>query len=106
MNDSILSPRPVAVPSPKRAPRRRPPSTQKHEDKRTAILRTAAQLFAANGYEATSLDMIADQLGIHKATLYHYVDNKESILFQCLVMSFGDLDAVIGRMKDLSLIHI
>jgi AcrR family transcriptional regulator len=103
MNDSILSPRPVAVPSPKRAPRRRPPSTQKHEDKRTAILRTAAQLFAANGYEATSLDMIADQLGIHKATLYHYVDNKESILFQCLVMSFGDLDAVIERMKDRSI---
>ena len=100
MNESILSPRPVAAPPLKRAPRRRPPSTQKHEDKRTAILRTAAQLFAAKGYEATSLDMIADQLGIHKATLYHYVDNKESILFQCLVMSFGDLDAVIDRMKD------
>jgi AcrR family transcriptional regulator len=74
----------------------------KHEDKRTAILRTAAQLFAEKGYEATSLDNIAERLGMHKATLYHYVDNKESILYQCLVLSFGNLDEVIGQMKDRS----
>jgi AcrR family transcriptional regulator len=102
MNQSILSPDPAASPTAKRPARRRPPNTQKHEDKRTAILRTAAQLFAVNGYESTSLDMIADQLGIHKATLYHYVDNKESILYQCLVKSFGDLDSVILQTKDRS----
>jgi AcrR family transcriptional regulator len=72
----------------------------KHGDKRTAILRTAAQLFAEKGYEATSLDNIAERLGMHKATLYHYVDNKESILYQCLVLSFGDLDQVIEATKD------
>jgi AcrR family transcriptional regulator len=74
----------------------------KHEDKRTAILRTAAQLFAEKGYEATSLDNIAERLGMHKATLYHYVDNKESILYRCLVLSFGDLDKVIEATKDRS----
>lgn len=103
MTESIVTSSLGTLPTSKRAPRRRPPITQKHEDKRTAILRTAAQLFAANGYESTSLDMIADQLGIHKATLYHYVDNKESILYQCLVKSFGDLDAVIDQMKDRSM---
>lgn len=72
----------------------------RHEDKRTAILRTAAQLFADNGYEATSLDAIAERMGMHKATLYHYVDSKESILYQCLVSSFGDLEAVMVRMAD------
>ena len=87
----------------------RPPTRRKklaelrHEDKRTAILRTAAQLFAAKGYEATSLDMIADQLGMHKATLYHDVANKDSILYQCLVKSFGDLDAVMKSMEDRSI---
>lgn len=74
----------------------------RHDDKLTAILRTAAQLFAANGYESTSLDMIADQLGMHKATLYHYVKSKESILYQCLVKSFGDLEAVMQRVEDRS----
>ncbi|MDR3452411.1 MAG: TetR/AcrR family transcriptional regulator [Rhodoferax sp.] len=83
--------------------RRRKATGLRHDDKCTAILRTAAQLFAANGYEATSLDMIADQLGMHKATLYHYVDNKESILYQCLVKSFGDLDNVMKSMEDRSI---
>jgi len=74
----------------------------KHDDKRTAILRTAAQLFAEKGYEATSLDNIAERLGMHKATLYHYVANKESILYQCLVLSFVDLDVAIEHTKDRS----
>jgi AcrR family transcriptional regulator len=77
-------------------------TSTRHDDKRTAILRTAAQLFAERGYEATSLDTIADQLGMHKATLYHYVQGKESILYECLVNSFGDLDEVIERTKDRS----
>lgn len=80
--------------------RRRAGVGPRHDDKRTAILRTAAQLFADNGYEATSLDMIADRLGMHKATLYHYVDNKESILYQCLVLSFADLDVVMKAVED------
>ncbi len=79
------------------------PTSLRHEDKLTAILRTAAQLFANNGYESTSLDMIADQMGMHKATLYHYVSNKESILYQCLVKSFGDLDEVMKLMEDRSI---
>jgi len=94
----------VASTAGKKPPTRRKQLTElRHEDKRTAILRTSAQLFAANGYESTSLDMIADQLGMHKATLYHYVDNKESILYQCLVKSFGDLDTVMTRMEDRSI---
>lgn len=83
-------------------PRKRKAPGPRHEDKRVAILRTAAQLFADNGYEATSLDKIADQLGMHKATLYHYVSNKESILYQCLVLSFGNLDTVMSEMEDRS----
>ena len=82
---------------------RRPSAGAKHEDKRTAILRTAAQLFAEKGYEATSLDTIAERLGMHKATLYHYIQNKESILYQCLVTSFGDLDEVMRQVQDRSI---
>ena len=65
-----------------RQPRKRRPSTDaRHEDKRLLILTTAAELFATLGYEATSLDLIAEHVGIHKATLYHYISNKESILY-------------------------
>lgn len=72
----------------------------RHEDKRVLILQTAAQLFATHGYEATSLDRIADQLGLHKASLYHYIKSKEEVLYQCLVRSFEDLDQVMEAMKD------
>lgn len=75
----------------------------KHEDKKISILRTAAQLFSAHGYEATSLDMISDQLGIHKATLYHYIHSKEEVLYECLVRSFENLDQVIEKMNDRSI---
>jgi len=82
--------------------RTRRPVGPKHEIKRAAILQKAAQLFAENGYETTSLDMIADHLGIHKATLYHYVPNKETILYECLLASFEDIDTVIDAMRDRS----
>lgn len=102
MNASSTHVKSSRTPAKTSAARRKSPTGSKHDDKLTAILRTAAQLFAENGYEATSLDMIADQLGMHKATLYHYVNNKESILYQCLVKSFGDLDEVMKRMEDRS----
>lgn len=72
----------------------------RHEDKRSAILRTSAQLFASKGYEATSLDMIAEQIGMHKATLYHYIKSKDEVLYQCLVRSFADIDDVVEKMHD------
>lgn len=106
MPDAITTDKPTKTASRKQATvkpaatRRKAVPGAKHEDKLTAILRTAAQLFAQNGYEATSLDMIADRLGMHKATLYHYVNNKESILYQCLVKSFGNLDTVMKSMED------
>ncbi len=103
MNASSTNVKSSRAPAKTLAARRKSPTGSKHDDKLTAILRTAAQLFAENGYEATSLDMIADQLGMHKATLYHYVSNKESILYQCLVKSFGDLDEVMKRMEDRSI---
>jgi AcrR family transcriptional regulator len=72
----------------------------KHDDKRTAILLCAAKLFASNGYESTSLDRIAEQMDMHKATLYHYFRSKEQVLYQCLIKSFGDLEDVLVRMDD------
>lgn len=72
----------------------------RHQDKRGTILRTAARLFAERGFEATSLDAIADELDMHKATLYHYISSKQEVLYQCLVQSFADLDEVIVAVQD------
>src|SRR5579864_9567604 len=45
-----------------------------------AIVNVAADLFARNGFGATSLDDIADQLGATKGALYYHIKNKEDIL--------------------------
>ncbi|MCK9510276.1 MAG: TetR/AcrR family transcriptional regulator [Pigmentiphaga sp.] len=83
--------------------KRRAAKSAKHTDRLSVILRTAAGLFAEHGYEATSLDTVARHLGMHKATLYHYVKGKEDILYQSLTASFADLDTISERVKDRSL---
>jgi AcrR family transcriptional regulator len=50
--------------------------------RRQEILRVAARLFAERGYERTTLEMIADELGLSKPSLYYYVKSKEDVLSQ------------------------
>ena len=52
--------------------------------RRRQICDVAGKLFATNGYQATTLEMIADELGYSKPNLYHYFKNKESIVTQLI----------------------
>ena len=98
---STTAPATALAPVPARRGRPKDAGTEaRHEDRRAIILRTAARFFAERGYESTSLDQIAAELGMHKATLYHYLAGKNEVLYQCLVASFGDLDEVMVAMKD------
>lgn len=53
------------------------------ERKRDAVILTAARAFRERGYHNTSLDDIASELNVTKPTVYHYVENKEQLLFEC-----------------------
>lgn len=65
--------------------------------KREAVLRTAARLFNERGYAASTLDEVAERLGVSKPTVYYYVDSKEAILFECVRTGLALLeDAVHG----------
>ncbi|HET7085603.1 MAG TPA: TetR/AcrR family transcriptional regulator [Rhizomicrobium sp.] len=55
--------------------------------KRRALMKEAARAFSLYGYEATSLLDIAKMMGVTKAALYHYVKNKQEILFECHLLS-------------------
>jgi AcrR family transcriptional regulator len=46
---------------------------------RQQILETAQRLFAERGYDATSLQMIADEMGLTKAALYYHFPAKVDI---------------------------
>jgi AcrR family transcriptional regulator len=58
------------------APPRRGPAT------REAIHRAAVELFAAQGYHATSMRAIAAASRVQPAAIYHWYPNKEAILVQ------------------------
>lgn len=45
------------------------------------VVDAAARRFELQGFHGTSLQHIADDVGITKAALYHYLDSKEQLLF-------------------------
>ena len=65
------------------------------EETRAAALRTALELFTRQGYEATSLRQIADELGINKASLYYYFSGKEAILRSLFAERGDETDQVL-----------
>jgi len=48
--------------------------------KKDLILSTARQILAKNGYAKTTLDDIANALGMKKSSLYYYYQNKDALL--------------------------
>jgi AcrR family transcriptional regulator len=45
------------------------------------IVNTAADVFRSKGYDAGSLDDVADALGLRKSSLYYYVGSKRELLY-------------------------
>lgn len=60
-------------------------------DTRTRILEEAARLFTEGGYEATSVQDIAEALGLSKAALYHHFRSKEEILLEISLIALEGL---------------
>ncbi len=68
-----------------------------HDEKRAAILKSAARVFANEGYDRASMTRLAAECGISKANIYHYYTSKDAILFDVLDRYLSDLtDRVTG----------
>lgn len=80
-------------------PRGRPANTSQ-QDLKTQILDTAEMLFAEQGYSATSIRRIADQVGVNPALIHYYFSNKKELLLKVMERSFEPLKAALAEMKD------
>ncbi|MGD9932314.1 MAG: TetR/AcrR family transcriptional regulator [Dehalococcoidia bacterium] len=60
------------------------------------LIRVATRLFSRRGFHGTSMGAIAEETGIHKASLYHWIESKEDLLFQVLS---GALDTLIAQAR-------
>lgn len=66
-------------------------------DTRTRLLSTALELFTEYGVEGTSLQMIADALGVTKAAVYYYFRAKSEITEAVAEPALAELDAVLDE---------
>lgn len=63
-----------------RAPRVRMPRAQREEQ----ILRVAEEVFAERGFQATTMEDIAERVGVTKPLIYEYFGSKEGLLSACI----------------------
>lgn len=60
-------------------------------NKEEQILAEAVRIFRQKGYHATSMQNIADAVGLQKASLYHYIPSKQALLSKIFERSIGAL---------------
>ncbi|MEV8183674.1 TetR/AcrR family transcriptional regulator [Specibacter sp. NPDC078692] len=60
-----------------------------------SVLRTSVEVFNKHGYEAASMGLLAQALGISKSAIYHHVPSKEELLRLALEEALGGLEGVL-----------
>lgn len=68
---------------------------QEKEQRRNYILDAAEKLFFFRGYDDVSMDDIANDVELNKATLYLYFKNKESLFFTIVLRGIRILNSMI-----------
>ena len=66
------------------------------------VLQSAANIFFAKGFHATSIEDVARDVGMLKGSLYYYIKSKDDLLFQLLLAGIEDGDAFIARQIDVA----
>ncbi|MGM0622204.1 MAG: TetR/AcrR family transcriptional regulator, partial [Bacteroidota bacterium] len=72
-----------------------PRSQKQYEEirkqKKQLILDTALELFAENGFHATSMSQIAKKAGVSKGLAYNYFESKQDILDEIIKTGFDSI---------------
>ena len=56
------------------------------------VYRVAAEIMCHKGYEATSMNDIAEAAGLTKAGIYHYIRGKEELLFEIMMYAMDNVE--------------
>jgi AcrR family transcriptional regulator len=80
------------------------PAKSPDQTVRKQVLAAAVDLFAANGYDGTSVQQIVERAGVTKGALYHYFTAKEDILLEIYTTVFDEqmaaLDDIIAMNRE------
>src|ERR1700730_12578372 len=69
-------------------------------NKQTEIALAAVKLFEQKGYHATSVQDIADEVGLQKGSLYHYIHSKEDLLLQIAHQAITEFNQRLERILE------
>jgi AcrR family transcriptional regulator len=61
------------------------------------ILSLAPKLIAKEGYDGTSFQEIANEVGLHKSSLFHYFKNKEELLLKILQKPIDEVNSNLRK---------
>lgn len=83
---------------PRKGPR--PGKQTKPASRLEEVLQSAANIFFAKGFHATSIEDVARDVGMLKGSLYYYIKSKDDLLFRLLLAGIEDSDAFIAQHID------
>src|SRR5262245_31879856 len=72
-----------------------PPGAASHTAAQTRVIEAALALFAEHGIGGTSLQMIADTVGVTKAAVYHQYNTKDAIVVAVAEVVLTGLEAAV-----------
>jgi AcrR family transcriptional regulator len=78
-----------------KAPAATPPRSAPHTAAQLRIIEAALGLFAEQGIGGTSLQMIADEIGVTKAAVYHQYNTKDEIVLAVADVVLTGLEAAV-----------
>jgi AcrR family transcriptional regulator len=67
------------------------------------VLEVAVEIFHEKGYASTSIQDVADRVGVLKGSLYHYIDSKEDLLARIFEESDKQSFALMEEIRALDL---
>lgn len=67
---------------------------------RSRLLSAALSLFTVHSFAGTSLQMIADSVGVTKAAVYHHFKTREEILAAVIEPAVGEMRSAVAAAED------
>lgn len=65
------------------------------------LLDTAIKVFSRRGYSVATIQDVADEFGVRKGSLYHYIDTKEDLLYQIIKDADEAMSIIISEVAEL-----
>lgn len=72
---------------PENSPKKKSFREIRYEEKKAAIIKSAAKAFGRKGFHATAIEDITNELKMTKGSLYYYFSTKEELLYNAHLLS-------------------